>query len=100
MMSDANREIRSAEVEAWQRRQRPTARKAVRYLDHVIEELEELNLCGIKEVPNDVLADLNGLAEFVPQTPTIQWPTKVSGVLECCFQIQQRLLVEQLKAVH
>ena len=93
MLADANREIRMMDMLAQERRRRPSRTQLLHHLDSLIDELEEMNLGGISEIPADLFSELDGLRRYLPRAgvPTT-WPATVNDLLDVCFRLQSGLL--------
>ena len=84
-----------------ERRARLSVRTSMRYLDGLIEELEQMNLADRVEVPVSFDAELKELRRMLPglSVPAV-WPTRVDRVLARCFQLQAQLQGQPVRAVH
>jgi hypothetical protein len=92
MMSDANREIRAMEYQALERRRQTTPRRLMHRLDGMIEELEEMNLDQVSQVPESFIGELRDVGRLVPgSTEPNRWPTTVSAALDYCFDLQDHV---------
>ena len=93
MMSNANREIRLIEQREAERRRLSAPARAIQYLDQLIEELEEMNLSNIDELPVGFVARFNQLSRFLPLLTARQpRPTRVRVALDRCFELQAQIL--------
>lgn len=102
MMSAANREIRTHEREAADRRRRFTLRDVLRGMDRLVAELEEMNLVGEREVPGSFLLELQQLADVLPSgvSPPTPWPLKTNEVLDSLFRLEEQLLTNRRWVLH
>jgi hypothetical protein len=92
MMSDAIREIRAMEYQALERRRRTTPRRLMHRLDGMIEELEEMNLDRVSQIPESFIAELRDVGCLVSgSTEPNRWPTTVTAALEYCFDLQDHV---------
>src|SRR5919201_3716767 len=102
MMSVANREIRTMERQADERRRRVTFRDLLHHIDRLVAELEEMNLAGEREVPDEFFLELNGLVDILPSqvafpaTP----PHRPSAMIDYLFVLEEQILQGRPRVLH
>jgi hypothetical protein len=102
MMSVANREIRTMERQADERRRRVTFRDLLHHIDRLVAELEEMNLAGEREVPDEFFLELNGLVDILPSqvafpaTP----PHRPSAMMDYLFVLEEQILQGRPRVLH
>lgn len=70
MLSAANREIRTEERNAAERRERLTVREILRWMDRLVAQLEENNLAGESRVQD--CFSWNSMTSLAPCLPEFQ----------------------------
>jgi hypothetical protein len=104
-LGSANREIREADRRDRQRRQARLAEPR-RLTDHLLSQLEELNLDGVGTVPNgyeaalaELRGQLEGLGRVRPRLiERLQPGTRTADLIETVFVIQEVISPPRLPA--
>jgi hypothetical protein len=102
MMSAANREIRTMERQADERRRHVTFRDLLHLIDQLVAELEEMNLAGEREVPDEFFLELNGLVEVLPSRIALPAATRhtPNAMMDCLFELEEQILRGRPRVLH